>query len=102
MNNVLVLVLALVGGGALGGVFFGGLWWTLRRLPTSRRPALLLLTSTLLRMSVAVAGFYVAVHVSLAALLVNLTGFVVMRMMLTRRLREQAVVAHVREASHAS
>ncbi|PJF27435.1 MAG: hypothetical protein CUN53_04065 [Phototrophicales bacterium] len=34
-------MIALMGGMALGAVVFGGLWWTVRRLPTAKSPALL-------------------------------------------------------------
>ena len=38
--------------------FFGGLWWTVRKGVSSRQPALWFFGSLLLRMSIALAGFY--------------------------------------------
>ena len=42
----------------LGAIFFGGLWWTVRKGVSSKQPALWFLGSLLLRMSIALAGFY--------------------------------------------
>ena len=58
MNETLTLVLAWMAGGVLGAIFFGGLWWTVRKGVSSPRPALWFLGSMLLRMSIALAGFY--------------------------------------------
>ena len=58
MAETLTLALAWVGGGLLGVIFFGGLWWTVRRGVTSKKPALWFLGSLMIRMSIAVAGFY--------------------------------------------
>ena len=59
MNETLTLVLAWVAGGVLGAIFFGGLWWTVRKGLSSQQPALWFFGSLLLRMSIALAGFYV-------------------------------------------
>ncbi len=58
MNETLMLVVAGVTGLVLGAIFFGGLWWTVRKGVSSPRPALWFLGSTLLRMSIVLAGFY--------------------------------------------
>ncbi len=58
MNETLTLVLAWAAGGGLGAIFFGGLWWTVRRGVSSQRPAFWFFCSLLLRMSIALAGFY--------------------------------------------
>ena len=58
MNETLSLVLCWAAGGALGAMFFGGLWWTVRKGVSSERPALWFLGSALLRMGLAMAGFY--------------------------------------------
>ena len=51
-------MLALVAGVLLGAIFFGGLWWTVRKGVSSKQPALWFFGSLLLRMSIALAGFY--------------------------------------------
>ena len=47
---------ALILGAAAGGFFLASLWWTVRRLPESRQPWLLLLGSLLVRMAVVLAA----------------------------------------------
>ena len=55
---LLLLALALAAGLLLGAFFFGGLWWTVRKGMSAKRPALWFFGSLLLRMSIALAGFY--------------------------------------------
>ena len=83
MNDTLMLVLAWLAGGALGAIFFGGLWWTVRRGVSSRRPALWFLGSALLRMSIALAGFYFVGRGHWERLLMCLLGFVMARLVVT-------------------
>ena len=58
MNESLMLVLVCAAGGGLGAIFFGGLWWTVRKGVSSKPPALWFFASLLVRMSIALAGFY--------------------------------------------
>jgi F1F0 ATPase subunit 2 len=55
---VLELSAALVLGGILGAVYFLSLWRTVRRLPVSDHPARLMIVGFLLRMALALTGFY--------------------------------------------
>lgn len=87
MNELLALALASVAGFALGAVFFGGLWWTVQKAVPSQRPALLFLGSLLLRMSIALAGFYAVGHADWQRLLACLFGFVVVRFIAVRLTR---------------
>lgn len=79
MNDPLSLVAALVGGIILGAIFFGGLWWTVREGLSSKRVALWFLGSLLLRMSVALTGFYVVSGTHWDRLLLCLLGFIIAR-----------------------
>jgi F1F0 ATPase subunit 2 len=83
-DDPLGLVLAWVIGVSLGGMFFGGLWWTTQKVLSSERPAVWVFGSLLLRMSVALAGFYVVGHDHWEKLLVCLLGFLVARVIATR------------------
>ncbi len=84
MSETRTLVLAWVAGWPLGAMFFGGLWWTVRRGTASRQPALWLLGSLLLRMSLALAGFYLVSGADWQRLLLCLVGFVMARLVVTR------------------
>ncbi len=54
MTEILPLAMAFAAGAALGTGFFLGLWATLRRLPATRHPMLLVSASLALRMAVLV------------------------------------------------
>jgi len=91
MNETLTLVLAWMAGGLLGAIFFGGLLWTVHKGVSSQRPVLWFLGSLLLRMSIALAGFYFVSGRDWERLLLCLLGFVMVRsvvMWLTRPSRK--------------
>ena len=81
--KLLTLVLALVAGLVLGAIFFGGLWWTVRKGVSSQQPALWFFGSLLLRMSIALAGFYFVSGGHWERLLLCLLGFVMARLVVT-------------------
>ena len=83
MNDTVTLVLSLVTGVLLGGMFFGGLWWTVRKSISSKRPAFLFLGSLLLRTSIVLVGFYFIARGHWERLLVCLLGFVMARLIVT-------------------
>ena len=102
MNEILTLLLVAVAGVILGICFFGSLWWTIRRGLSSKRPALLFLTSLLLRISLTLTGFYFIANGSLKLLLVCLLGFVIGRFIMVRLVGSPAVTASVEEDNYAS
>jgi F1F0 ATPase subunit 2 len=103
MNETLTLILAWVAGGALGAIFFGGLWWTVRKGVSSQRPALWFFGSRLLRMSIALAGFYFVGRGHWERLVVCLLGFVMARLTVTWLTRPtgEKYTPLAQEASHA-
>ena len=84
MNEILTMVPAWMAGGVLGAMFFGGLWWTVLKGVSSKQPALWFFGSLLLRMSIALAGFYFVSGGHWERLLVCLVGFVMARLIVTR------------------
>jgi F1F0 ATPase subunit 2 len=104
MNEALSLAPAMVMGVLLGVMFFGGLWWTIRKSVSFKRPALWFFGSLLLRMGIALAGFYFVSGGHWERLLVCLLGFVLARLIVTR-LTGPPVEHHnypAKEAGHAS
>jgi F1F0 ATPase subunit 2 len=87
MNELVTLVLAWGAGALIGGMFFAGLWWTVRHGATSRQPAVWFGGSLLLRMSIALTGFYFVSGRQWDRLLVCLLGFVMARVVVTRLTR---------------
>lgn len=84
MNSLLVMLLAGSAGVLLGLVFFGGLWWTLRRAFASKRPALWVGGSLVLRMGAASAGFVFVSAGDWRRLLSCLLGFWAARWLVLR------------------
>ena len=104
MNETLSLASAMVTGVLLGVMFFGGLWWTIRKSVSFKQPALWFFGSLLLRMSIALAGFYFVSGGHWERLLVCLLGFVLARLIVTR-FTGPPVEHHnspAKEADHAS
>ena len=103
MNETLTLALAWAAGGLLGAVFFGGLWWTVRKSVSSPQPALWVFGSLLVRMSIALTGFYFVAGSRWERMLLCLLGFVMARLVVTWLTRPsgEAQSAPERRASHA-
>src|ERR1700710_2156840 len=104
MNETLILILAGGAGFLLGTFFFGGLWWTVRKGLSSDAPALWFLGSRLLRMGVALAGFYSVGHGEWPRLVGCLFGFSIARFAVTLLTRPplENLGARAKEVSHAS
>jgi F1F0 ATPase subunit 2 len=96
MAEALLLLLVGFAGGVLGTLFFGSLWFTIQMVAVSPRPAAWIMASLLLRMSVALLGFYWVSGGHFDRLLASLLGFVVARQMVLR------VTRPTREATLAS
>jgi F1F0 ATPase subunit 2 len=103
MNEVLLLALALSAGMLLGAVFFGGLWWTVRMGVSSEQPVFWFFGSLLLRMSIALAGFYFVSGGHWERLMLCLVGFVIARLVVTwlSRSSEDSQGRPVQEAGYA-
>jgi len=87
MNEPLILVCDLFAGILLGIFFFGGLWWTIQMRSPSQWSGLLFAGSLLIRMAVAVTGFYLVSHGNWRKLVACLTGFLLARIAVTRLIR---------------
>jgi len=84
MTETLTLFLSCTAGGALGIVFFGGLWWSVRKGVSSKRPALWFFASLLLRMSIALTGFYFVSANRWDRMAACLCGFILARVAVIR------------------
>lgn len=83
MNEFMALVFFLLAGVLLGLFFFAGLWWTVRKIESSKHVGLLFLSSLLLRTSVAITGFYFILGDNWLHLLTGLIGFIIARIIVT-------------------
>ena len=87
MNEALILAGSLLAGILLGTLFFGGLWWTIRMGSPSEWSGLVFAGSLLLRMAVAVTGFYLMSHGDWRKLVACLAGFLLARIAVTLLIR---------------
>jgi F1F0 ATPase subunit 2 len=101
MNEFLIFALALVAGLLLGAIFFVGLWWTVRNGVSAKQPALWFLGSSLVRMSLVLAGFYFVGRGDWRRLVVCLLGFIIARFIVMRLTRTLDENSKTKEASHA-
>jgi F1F0 ATPase subunit 2 len=76
--------IAFIGGILLGILFFGGLWLTVKKALTAKLPVLWFLGSMILRVSIALIGFYYFAHGNLFDLLMCLLGFLIGRYAILR------------------
>jgi len=84
--DVTLCGLAFLWGAFLGLLYFGGLWLTLKTVLGRMRPLQWLAASAVVRLTVALAGFWMALRSGPAPLLCTLVGFFLVRVVLTRRL----------------
>ena len=103
MNETLMMALAWVFGAVLGVVFFGGLWWTVRKSLYSKRPALWIFGSLMLRLSIVAVGFYLFAGRHWERLLLSLLGFIAARFVVIRLTRPsgQDQIRPAQEPTHA-
>jgi len=87
MNELISLLFSLLAGALLGLFFFAGLWWTVRKIESSKQVALLMISSMFLRTGVVVLGFYFILGDNWQHLLVGLLGFIIARIIITRLTR---------------
>ncbi|MGD0942376.1 MAG: ATP synthase subunit I [Terracidiphilus sp.] len=87
MNETLMLAGSLLAGVLLGAFFFGGLWWTIRMRSPSQWSGLLFAGSLLIRMAVALTGFYLLSHGDWRKMVACLAGFLLARIAVTRLIR---------------
>ncbi len=79
------LLLAFFAGAILGGFFFAGLWLTVYKGLKSKTPALWFVLSFLLRMAIALIGFYAITKIGeWQHLAIAMLGFVLARLVLIR------------------
>lgn len=90
INDLFVLLLMAIAGALLAAVYLAGLWVTVRRLHRYQHPALLLVTSIIMRMGLVVVGFlFILGDRHWQHLLAALAGFLTLRTLAIRRVRRR-------------
>lgn len=89
MNDLLSLTLMFAAGMVLGGLYFSGLWYTVQRIQQEKHPVFWIIASLVFRMTLLLIAFYfVLSYGNLVHLLAVLGGFVVLRMITTRKMQQ--------------
>lgn len=80
MSVIIVqLVISFFLGIFLGILYFGGLWVTVKQLAETNRPALMFVSSFLIRILIFTAGFYYAVTTGILQALICILSFIITR-----------------------
>ena len=95
MSETVSLLLTLLAGIAFGVLFFGGLWLTVHKGLNAKNPALLFMSSLILRVAITVVGFYYVGANSWQRMLVCLVGFLIARMVIVRLTDKDKQVAAI-------
>ncbi|MEO8858181.1 MAG: ATP synthase subunit I [Burkholderiaceae bacterium] len=99
MHDWFGVLLAALGGAALGGFYFGGLWWTVQRSLHSPHVALWQLASLLVRAGVTLGGFWLLGGASWQRWLVCLAGFIGARVWVLHSTRRAGAALEVQHAA---
>ena len=89
------LSLSALAGLLLGLFYFGGLWLTVRKIPSSGNPGILILGSFVVRLLVTLCGMYLVMDGKWELLVACLAGFLLMRIVLTRMLGPARSESHL-------
>jgi len=92
------MILRVAFGLLIGIFFYGGLWLTVQRLATTRHPFALSLGSLLMRMVVALAGFFLLIGGRWQNAAAALIGFTAARFLLNLALRAIPLRASARSS----
>ena len=94
MNEIIYMLMVFAAGLVLGILFFGGLWFTVKKAMISKRPAIWFIGSFLIRISIALIGFYYLSRGSWKNLLISLLGFIIARSIIiymTKSIEEKSI-----------
>jgi len=78
---------ALFWGLFLGVFYFGGLWLTVRKLPVSRKPKTLWLTSFMLRLTVLLSGLWLVLRLDMIAFAIAFISVMAARFLISKRVK---------------
>ena len=87
--NTSVMLAMLSAGAIIGILYFGGLWLTLNKLTKTKSWSLWLGVSFLVRMTLAMAGFWFLGAGDWRRILALITGFTIIRFLSIKRIRPE-------------
>ena len=93
MNDLAMTLMVLAGGFCLGFLFFGGLWFTSKKMLTSKKPVLWYLGSLVIRVGLTLLGFYYMGQNNFKYMLICLLGFISARFIVIRMTKTKEMKA---------
>ncbi|MEA1922615.1 MAG: ATP synthase subunit I [Pseudomonadota bacterium] len=87
--NVSVILAMICAGAIIGVLYFGGLWLTLNKLTRAKSWGLWLGVSFMMRMTMAMAGFWFLGAGDWRRILALATGFTIVRFLSVKRIRPE-------------
>jgi F1F0 ATPase subunit 2 len=85
--NFVTLTLAVLMGAVLGAAYLGALWINVQQVTRARRPGVVLAIGAAVRMTFLLGAFYLVASGDWRRLVACLLGFLLARLIVTRRLR---------------
>ncbi|NCC81953.1 MAG: hypothetical protein EOM04_06765 [Clostridia bacterium] len=85
------MVFSFLAGIVLGLIFFGGLYFTTKKLPASKSPALLMFLSITLRMIILIGGLYIVFNGEIIRLLVGIIGVFVAKYIIVYSVKRKVI-----------
>ncbi len=86
MIDITIIIVGTILGMATGFFYFGSLYLTVRRLPRTKNPALLMFSSFLGRTVIAVASLFLILKLGdIMMLLAAVIGFIAMKLLFIKR-----------------
>jgi len=89
------VIISIFAGLGLGLFYFGGLWWTVQRLPSAKHPALLNVSSFVLRTAAVMVVFFFISAGDWKRTIGCMTGFLIARFIIIRHLMPVRTSAEV-------
>jgi F1F0 ATPase subunit 2 len=84
-EQILIIARAFAAGLVVGLFFFGGLWWTVKRVPGSSRPLLLIFGSLIVRVGVSLTALYFICDADWRRYMAALLAIFIVRLIIVHR-----------------
>jgi F1F0 ATPase subunit 2 len=100
MNETIYIILIFICGIILGIIFFGGLWFTVKKVVTSKIPGLLFIISFIFRTGIVLLGFYYLAAGNFKNMIACLIGFIIARFIIKQSTKSEKKYVIGKEASN--
>ncbi len=92
MVHIIYPILAFLAGVVVGFIFYYGLWLTVRFLPRSRSPVLVVMVSFVVRTALVLVTLYYMILIHWSCMVAYVIGFLMMRIVLIQRIGKGSTI----------